>query len=377
MISNYRVDHNILKKSGINIPVHLIEASRGCNFKCDFCAIPAERAKHATYGIETVADNINNSIQNSPLFSFRRIYPIILFIDNNLSNDISYMKALCDYLRKEKKVKCWGGLITQNILKDKEIIKLMAKSKCICVFTGIESFDIKFLELHDKSQNIVNLSSIINDIRFAQEQGIVVTYGYLLDPRITSVAEMKKEIKTILESDVIISPPYFGFILPLLGTNLFWESVKNKELLPNLRVRDLEGNTIVWNKSIDDIKELSDFARTLYRKTHLIYNKMKLAKKTMKSIVNFGFNPLSSYLIYRNNFRVFHETQHTQIVDRNYTGGEDLLDPSYYEYPENITLEDKEKYFDPIMITDEKGNLSQWLKDYIPKSSLSLHEISE
>src|SRR5260221_7634212 len=41
-ISSYAVDYGLLAKSGISPSVHLMEASRGCSFKCSFCVIPAE-----------------------------------------------------------------------------------------------------------------------------------------------------------------------------------------------------------------------------------------------------------------------------------------------------------------------------------------------
>ena len=40
-IDDYPVDYRLLPRSGINLKVHLLEASRGCSFRCSFCVIPA------------------------------------------------------------------------------------------------------------------------------------------------------------------------------------------------------------------------------------------------------------------------------------------------------------------------------------------------
>ena len=43
-IRRYELDYRFMRKSGVTVPIHFVEASRGCNFKCDFCSIPAEKA---------------------------------------------------------------------------------------------------------------------------------------------------------------------------------------------------------------------------------------------------------------------------------------------------------------------------------------------
>ena len=67
-LSTYSVDYSLFARSGINPSVHLIEASRGCTFKCTFCVIPAEAGSHAPYDIRTIADAIDNAISTSPRF---------------------------------------------------------------------------------------------------------------------------------------------------------------------------------------------------------------------------------------------------------------------------------------------------------------------
>jgi len=60
-IRDYRLDHRLMEDAGIHVPVHFIEASRGCSFKCDFCSIPAEGATHAVYDLAVITQNIDDS----------------------------------------------------------------------------------------------------------------------------------------------------------------------------------------------------------------------------------------------------------------------------------------------------------------------------
>lgn len=370
-ISKYAIDHSILNKSSIHIMMHLTEASRGCNYKCGFCTLPAENAGHAVYNINTVIENIKNSLANSPVFSLKRIYPLVWFIDNNFANNIRHTKALCNYLKKEKKVKAWGALVSQNILSNRGLIKFMAASNCRAIYTGIESLDINFLESHNKKQNVANAPGIIDDIEYAQKQGIIVIYGILFDPRISSVAEMKAQVQELFRSDILTFPNSFSYVSPLLGTPSFLESAKNKELLPNLRLRDLEGSTLAFRNLIDPIKDSSGFLDLFIGNPHLLVKRKPLWKKTLKYMAKYRIiNPLKLITIYRNNFRqnilekASKKTKRT--TERNYIGGTDILDPQYDEYPEDISREDKERYFEPVMCTDERGNIARWLISFSP-----------
>jgi hypothetical protein len=102
-ISSYAVDYSLLAKSGIDPAVHLMEASRGCSFRCGFCVIPGEIDGHATYGLDHISKSIDSAIATSPRFSFRRRYPILMFLDNNFSDDRAHMLRVCALMRSHPK----------------------------------------------------------------------------------------------------------------------------------------------------------------------------------------------------------------------------------------------------------------------------------
>ena len=106
--------------------MHLIEASRGCDFACAFCTVPAERARHTTYGVDRVLTMIDNAIESSPRWSVKRLFPIVSFIDNNFANDHDYTLELCVALKQDSRLKGWEAPATQDILRDHELIEQMA-----------------------------------------------------------------------------------------------------------------------------------------------------------------------------------------------------------------------------------------------------------
>ena len=366
-IRDYRLNHSILKKDGIYTQLHLIEASRGCNYTCGFCTIPAEKAKHTIYSIERLIDDIRDAMRNNPLFSFRRFYPGFYFIDNHFTLNREHTKAVCKFLKNERRIKGWGALITQNDLSDRALIKMMKSSKCQGVFTGLESIDIEFLKRNNKNQNLINVSKILNDVKNTQKEGIMVNYGYLFDPRVSSTEEMLDQLNTVINSDVLLFPCFFSFVSPLLGTKIFWESVESGELLPNLRLRDLDGCTLAYSNIKSEHDAITRFADLVLANPHKLISKMAIFKKTIKYIIDFKIKlPHKWYIVYRNNIRpyqLFKQKKGSPV--RNYIGGTDILDPQYDEYPDDITDKDKKLFFDPIMVTDSKGDLENWLKDYV------------
>jgi hypothetical protein len=115
---------------------HLIEAMRGCSFKCSFCVIPSEVGTHASYDFDQLTKTIENAISTSPRLSFRRLYPIFMPLDNNFSDNRAHMLRVCAFLKSHPRLRGWVALVTQNVLHDRELIRHLAASKCLGLFCG-------------------------------------------------------------------------------------------------------------------------------------------------------------------------------------------------------------------------------------------------
>jgi radical SAM superfamily enzyme YgiQ (UPF0313 family) len=367
-VTPYDLDYSLFTRYGISPPVHFIEASRGCSFKCSFCVIPAEGAAHSTYSPEALEQAISSAIDTSPRFNIRRHYPVLWFVDNNFSDNREYAKAVCRSLRDNKRVRAWGALVTQNIFRDHNFMRFLYEHKCRILFTGLESLNLQFLMAHNKKQNVSRQSSITDDIRFAERQGFVVTYAYLFDPRVSSVADMRRQVRTLTEISGFPMPAFFSFVSPLVGTRLFWESFNNGELRPGLRLRDLDGEAIAYTNLVDELPEVVEFARTLSSRPHTLISLGRLFVSTLSRIWNARcINPFLWQVFFKSNFRPYLIGRSYRLVDgRNYTGAEDILDPQYHEFPEDISEDDRHRYFEPIRVLESDGELAHWLRSYAP-----------
>jgi hopanoid C-2 methylase len=368
-ISSYAVDYSLLARNGISPSVHLLESSRGCSFRCSFCVMPHEVGGHATYGISNLTESIENALATSPRFSFRRWYPTIIFLDNNFSDDRQYMLQVCDLMRNHPKLRGWAALVTQNIMHDRELIKSMADAKCMTLFFGLESFDQDMLKKYKKKQNLGRTQNIIDDIAFAESNGIGIGYGYLFDPRIQTVQDMDRQIRMIGRNPALPMPVYLSVVAPLAGTESFWSDLASGQLAGNLRLRDLDGETVAYSNLADDSGAIVSFLEKLFRRPWTLVSRFSILRKTLRRIVRSGtFDPIHWWILAAANLHCFVWSSTSPAQQRTYLAGSELLDPQYQEYPPDLSAEDHKHYFEPIALTDETGGPVEWLKAYLPQA---------
>jgi radical SAM superfamily enzyme YgiQ (UPF0313 family) len=370
-ISDYEVDYSIFAESGISPTSHLIEASRGCSFRCSFCVIPAEGAVHASFRLESVRRAMDNAIASSPWFSFRRWCPTVFFLDNNFADDRKAMLQVVDMLAAHPRIRAWGALVTQNVLYDRPLLERLSASKCSLLFIGLESLDPEFLRRYNKTQNLSARRDIIDDIRFAEQHGIAIGYGYLFDPHMFTVAEMLAQVEAVGRTPGFPMPTYFSMISPLAGTETFWRDVENDTLAPNLLLRDLDGETVAYADAhlCSSREELTDFATriasrpwTLVKWWRLLYS---LALRLMKCGTR---DPVRWLILTGSTLHSFRWSLSSPSARTTYFAGDDMLDVQYSEYPDDISEKDWQLYFEPIRMTDSEGRLTPWLEAYRPQA---------
>jgi hypothetical protein len=367
---SYVVDYSIFTRSGINPTSHLVEASRGCSFRCSFCVLPAEKAGHVPFQIEAVHQAIRSAVKTSPLWTFRRLYPTLFFLDNNFSDSREHMLAVCDFMKNTRMIRRWGAMVTQNTIHDRDLVRQLARSKCRMLFIGLESLDREFLQRYNKKQNLSRKYSVIDDVLFAERCGVCVSYGYLFDPRSTNVTEMEAQVAALAQIPGFPMPTYFSLIAPLVGTAAFWDDVANGDLAANLRLRDLEGETIAYAKLKDQVERVADFAGRIAHRPWTIVSHKQILYSTFRRIMNSRrIDPMHWYVAASANLHSYFWANSTPSARKTYLAGEDVLDPQYDEYPSDMETADWIKYFKPIQVTGPDGELAEWLAPFRPEKS--------
>jgi hypothetical protein len=364
-ISSYALDYGLFTRSRISPVVHLIETTRGCSFKCSFCVIPTEVGGHASYDFDQLTKTIDNAISTSPRLSFRRLYPIFMLLDNNFSDDREHMLRVGAYLKSDPRVRGWVALVTQNVLHDRELIRHLAASKCLGLFIGLESFDADLLRRYRKTQNLSKRYNVIDDIAYSESQGVTITYGYLFDPRHQKASDMENQIRAIAENPLIPMPIYISVVAPLAGTESFWDDLDSGRLAPNLRLRDLDGETIAYSQLADRPDAIVTFVEKIFRRPWTVVGRAGILFKTLRRLVRSRtLNPIRWYFMAVGTLHCFIWSRGTPSQPRSYLAGSDTLDPQYFERPADLSDQDSTRYFDPIYLTDAAGEPSDWLKPY-------------
>ena len=164
-------------------------------------------------------------------------------------------------------------------------------------------------------------------------------------------------------------PVYLSVVAPLAGTEGFWSDLASGQLRPNLRLRDLDGETIAYSNLVDDTNAIVVFLEKLFRRPWTIVSRFSILMKTLRRIARSGtYDPIHWYIIAAANLHCFVWSSTSPAKARTYLAGSELLDPQYEEFPSDISQEDFEHYFEPVALTDEAGGPADWLKPYVPQS---------
>jgi hypothetical protein len=148
-------------------------------------------------------------------------------------------------------------------------------------------------------------------------------YGYLFDPRLQKVEEMDRQIRMIGEHHALPMPVYLSVVAPLAGTEGFWNDLASGQLRPNLRLRDLDGETIAYSNLADDTDAIVGFLEKLFRRPWTIVSRFSILMKTLRRIIHSGtYDPIHWYIIAAANLHCFVVVQHLAGQSTNLSCGQ-------------------------------------------------------
>ena len=78
-------------------------------------------------------------------------------------------------------------------------------------------------------------------------------------------------------------------------------------------------------------------------------------------------NPIRWFFIASANFHCFLWSRAEVCAPRTYRAGTESLDPQYFERPPDLSDEERERYFDPVALTDAFGAPAEWLRPYLDR----------
>lgn len=273
------------------LPVDAIQTSRGCPFACNFCAVTTIFGHK--YRLRPVEDVL------SELETLKHKY--IFFLDDNIVGSPAYSKELFRALAPYNKR--WIGQASTTVIKDPELIKLMAKSGCKGLFVGFESLSEENLRNSHKNHNDPKKYKEV--AKMLHDQGIAISGAFVfgLDGDDKSVFDRTLEFAMDLELDTA----QFNWLTPYPGTPIY-DSMKAENRMINnewwLNGSGL-GDVIFHPKkmSADELKEGSRWVRKnffstssilkrFFGKSRLSFNRLSLFDLLLYAKFNLGYRKI-------------------------------------------------------------------------------------
>jgi radical SAM superfamily enzyme YgiQ (UPF0313 family) len=141
-LSGLRPDRSIFKGKRY-LPVGLVEAGRGCHFRCEFCAIQSYFGNTQTRRpVDEIIDEIRGIKK-----------PLIFFVDDNITSNMEQAK---EFFRRLIPLKIrWVSQASINAAHDEEFLRLIKASGCQGLLIGFETLNEANLRRMHKTFNMM------------------------------------------------------------------------------------------------------------------------------------------------------------------------------------------------------------------------------
>ena len=192
-----------------------IESGRGCPYGCEFCTVTG------FFG-DSIRFRSNESIVDEMLRLKARAHATrgkiaIFFVDDNFAINVKRTKSLLRAIIEAGAQLAWVAQISANLLRDEELVNLIADSGGKWIFIGMESIDAANLASVNKSFNKPAEYAAVLE-RLARRQVYAITsFIFGLDHDSPGIAE--RTLSQIHEWPPVL--PVFGQLTPFPATPLY------------------------------------------------------------------------------------------------------------------------------------------------------------
>lgn len=192
-----------------------VESGRGCPYGCDFCTVTGFFGDAIRFrSNESVVDELLRLKQRARK---ERGNISVFFIDDNFAINVKRTKSLLREMIAQNATLPWVAQISINLLKDEELLDLIAASGGRWIFVGLESVDAANLSAVNKSFNKPADYKLALD-RLAQ-RGIyaITSFIFGMDGETPGVASRTNDVMQTWPPGL----PVFGLMTPYPATPLY------------------------------------------------------------------------------------------------------------------------------------------------------------
>jgi anaerobic magnesium-protoporphyrin IX monomethyl ester cyclase len=248
-----------------------IATTRGCPFKCNWCAKPIYGNRYNSRSPQKVAEEITYLINNFGVNHF-------WMCDDIFGLKPGWVQEFRDIVKSKDLMFKYKIQSRVDLLLQEDTISALAESGAETVWVGAESGSQKILDAMDKGTNV---EQIYEATRLLKKNKIrpafFLQFGYL--------GEEKEDIQKTIDMVLDLMPEEIGISVsyPLPGTK-FYDKVKEQ----------LKGKTN-WTDS-DELAMMykGTFTPSYYKKLHRYVHKVYRRKQSMQNLRNLILNPFKA-----------------------------------------------------------------------------------
>lgn len=189
------------------LPITLLQFSRGCRFRCEFCTVARYfDGRHYVRRVDEALREIES-----------RNHRLLFFVDDNLCADRKAAKALFRALIPLR-VR-WVSQSSLDMLRDAELMDLMLQSGCLGHVIGFESLTPDDLTAMGKGHNLRGFDGYRTQVRQLREYGLQTWAAFVLGYDHETRDSVRRTLDFALESRFTFAA--FNILMPFPSTPLY------------------------------------------------------------------------------------------------------------------------------------------------------------
>lgn len=271
-----------------------IVTSRGCPFKCNFCAEPQFHGSNMRYAsVDLIVDHVGMLVERYGL-TVLTIYDDQLLLNRDRAKELFRKLA-----RFNIRIEMPNGVTLSYI--DEELAALMRGAGVDTIFLAIESGSKRVLK--DIIAKPISFERITPTVRLLQRHGIFTCAFFVIGLPGETDADRQDTRSLILDTG--FDWAFFNYATPLRGSALFEQCRRNGWLAPeHLRIGAVDMSDYVINAPGIDKAALKRFMFDLNLEANFVRNRnmrvgnYALAARTFREVVNrHDLQPFAHYFL--------------------------------------------------------------------------------
>ena len=247
---------------------YTLQATRGCPFNCDYCAVTA------FFGNEFRIRQVDEVIEEIKGFNSKEFF----FMDDNIVGRPKYAKELFRRLIPLNVI--WGSQASITMAKNLELLQLYAKSGGKYAFIGFESLSQKNLEKMNKGWNTAE--GYREAIKKIHDAGINIVGSFVFGLDEDDPSVFRDTFDFIMETR--LDAAQFHILTPLPGTVTYRTLEKEWRIIDRDWGKYHTGEVVFQPKGMT-AEQLQSGYYWIFRKTYTIPNILKRSLRSPRGII--------------------------------------------------------------------------------------------